>query len=637
MTTINEPRALSAALSGPTFHTRGADRAMHVANRHVERWAPETGASRVRSMSSLGFVDRLVAPWIETAQRSASMRLFQQYTRTGAGEREGGAVSWVFPRPWYQDELDWMTAARQVQTTTQEEQGPAPSLLTTRGTYVPPATASTSIMPAALYEYVAPSLSIATPAAQDRISGVGHGGSYADAYSPLVSLAAVQAAHVMSRTVGAFAGRTGDPGASRMAPALRSVLATMLARAARGPDAPEPTRAARFAPELSTPPAPRADRETPDAVEAHGAAEASEPASPSAQLADQYAEQRAQIVELERLARRTAASTLSTSAPEASLVAPDARTAEVSAARTAEAHTAEARVAAAVTADARTTEERAIERAETRVRERTEVEQRERTEERVRAVDAQRRVVQQVQAEQVESSRADGLRGKVRLHEQARAAAATHARSLGDVPSSAARPSEAPVERVAEMRAPAEVAAAIAALPPQLQSFLGQRPGRAMEAISELQDVLRTAELLARNSASGGTMEVTRGPRMMMPAGLGGLVAAVDRAPLLAPAQVPFAQAAPSAQAPMALTAAPSRRDVRAPALPWLAAPRTSARERPAGHQHGAARRADSRRVGRSLARPVRRCEPAVPRRSAGVCVSLAARPHAGARRGGPR
>ena len=30
-----------------------------------------------------------------------------------ASEREGGAVSWVFPRPWYQDELDWMAAARE--------------------------------------------------------------------------------------------------------------------------------------------------------------------------------------------------------------------------------------------------------------------------------------------------------------------------------------------------------------------------------------------------------------------------------------------------------------------------------------------------------------------------------------------
>ena len=111
--TTNEPRALAAALSGPELVTRGAGLAMHVANRHVERWAPEAGASRVRSLRSLGFVDRMVTPWIETATRSAGLRMFTQYARTGMTEREGAAVSWVFPRPWYQDELDWMAAARQ--------------------------------------------------------------------------------------------------------------------------------------------------------------------------------------------------------------------------------------------------------------------------------------------------------------------------------------------------------------------------------------------------------------------------------------------------------------------------------------------------------------------------------------------
>src|SRR5579859_8024750 len=101
MANESEPRALGAALAAPAFVTRGHGVAMHMANRHVERWAPEAGAGRVRSIRSLGFVDRLVAPWIETAQRSASLRLFHQYAATGVGERAGTAVSWVFPRPWY--------------------------------------------------------------------------------------------------------------------------------------------------------------------------------------------------------------------------------------------------------------------------------------------------------------------------------------------------------------------------------------------------------------------------------------------------------------------------------------------------------------------------------------------------------
>ena len=132
-----EPRALSAALSAPTpFATRGGGSMLHAANRHVERWAPESTAANVRPLRSLGFVDRLVAPWIETAQRSASLRLFSQYSTAGASQREGAAVSWVFPRPWYQDELNWMAAARQVQTDTSD--GASPSLFTTCLLYTSP-------------------------------------------------------------------------------------------------------------------------------------------------------------------------------------------------------------------------------------------------------------------------------------------------------------------------------------------------------------------------------------------------------------------------------------------------------------------------------------------------------------------
>ena len=108
-----EPRALTAALSAPAFVTRGGGLAMHVADRHVERWAPEASASKFRPMRNLGFVDRLVSPWLESAQRSTSLRMFTEYIASGVGERTANNVSWVFPRPWYQDELDWMAAARQ--------------------------------------------------------------------------------------------------------------------------------------------------------------------------------------------------------------------------------------------------------------------------------------------------------------------------------------------------------------------------------------------------------------------------------------------------------------------------------------------------------------------------------------------
>src|SRR5512140_1606110 len=101
MAETNEPRALTAALAGPAFATKGGGLAMHTANRHVERWAPETGANRVRPLRNLGFVDRLVTPWLEASQRSASMKLFSQYHSNGMSERTNtNHVSWVLPRPW---------------------------------------------------------------------------------------------------------------------------------------------------------------------------------------------------------------------------------------------------------------------------------------------------------------------------------------------------------------------------------------------------------------------------------------------------------------------------------------------------------------------------------------------------------
>ncbi|MCW5805586.1 MAG: hypothetical protein KIT31_24665, partial [Deltaproteobacteria bacterium] len=162
---------------------------MHAADRHIERWAPETTAHRSRSLRSLGFVDRLVSPWLETAQRSASMRLLGGYSMGGFQARASvpGAASWVFPRPWYQDELDWMAAAREAETA-----DAGPTLFTTRGTFVAPSSPGPqqqvrTAMPAALYEYVAPSLSVAAPQlGSSAAPGSEAPASFARAYSPLV-------------------------------------------------------------------------------------------------------------------------------------------------------------------------------------------------------------------------------------------------------------------------------------------------------------------------------------------------------------------------------------------------------------------------------------------------------------------
>ena len=556
----HEPRALSAALAAPPFATRGGGVALHAANRHVERWAPESTASSVRPMRSLSFVDRLVAPWIETAQRSASMRMFGQYTRGTTNEREGAAVSWVFPRPWYQDELDWMAAARQVNTTVAQSAAPSPTMFTTRGTFVaprPPIAAPATALPSALYEYVAPSLSIAQQGTPTSIAGIGYGGTTDprrahDAYSSLVPLAAVQAAELMSRAVAPLMGTRASPGAptttmGRVSPALRTVLTTMLERATF---ARTDAGAAQRAPELVTPPAPRGSDLVSDSATA-------EVASPATQLANHYAEQRGQIAEVQRIARVTAERELAIRA---------------------ETRAHEATAAAAQAASAPRADEARAQRTEADVRQRTaQVQEAQRAAQTAAEVE-RARIEERVAARLAERTAA--TTGAQRLHEQARAEAALHARTPVEPSTIApATQTQTQTERRDADRAPAEVSAAIAALPPELAHILAQRPERGMAAIAALSDVLRTAELMARSTAANHTFEVTRGPRLMMPAGLGALVSAVDHAHVIAdrPSQLSAPQA-PQAPATATAPARPelawtARPELRMPNLPWLARP----------------------------------------------------------------
>ena len=645
MSTTNdsEPRALSAALAAPAFVTRGMGTALHVANRHVERWAPEADVSRVRPMRSLGFVDRLVAPWMETAQRSASMRLFSQYATAGMGERGGSAVSWVFPRPWYQDELDWMAAARQVRTSSAQspQQAPAPTLLTTRGTYVAPIAAPQLAMPSALYEYVAPSLSIAAPQPA-AIPGVGYGGetlARGEAYSPLVSLASVQAAELMSRAVSPLAAqRASAPVAgmparpmmatSAMTPGLRAVLTTILERAAAPRiDEVSLSRLAGSAPHMETPPAP--SEPAAPVVAPRGRAPSAASAS-ATQVADQYAEQRTHIVELQRIAQQSAqreviaraesarvqaaeaaarATTVSSGTSSASSAAASsgaaASSAASSSAASSSAASSSAVAQAAQLAAAQVAQTAATQAAQTAATsdvrasaERAEAELRERIGT-TRASEAQQSAADRARAEAIEAAqerarveqriaqRLAERTGGQRMHEQARAEAAAHART----PIEPTRAVAAPVAPVAPppvaYRPSAEVAAAIAGLPPELAAMLApalaQRPERAMQAIHELNDTLRTVELLARSSAAGTAFEATRGPRLVMPAGLGGLVNAVDRAqsiserPAMLGGQRPLAPLTslgalgPLGEPPAASPAqARLARDVRVPTLAWL-------------------------------------------------------------------
>ena len=261
--TTTEPRALTAALAAPAFVTRGERRGD--ARREPSRralGARGAARSRVRSMRSLGFVDRLVAPWIETAQRSASLRMFSQYvTHRHRPSAPASSVSWVFPRPWYQDELDWMAAARQVGTQAEVAPRRGADVLTTRGTYVAPARAAPT--PCAAGRAAGRAVRVRRAVAVARAVAAPIAASVAVALRERRVLAARPARggagrELMSRAVAPLSRRRaarrarGDAGAR--------VLTTMLERGARSArERGAATRLSTLAPELVTPPAPRPD------------------------------------------------------------------------------------------------------------------------------------------------------------------------------------------------------------------------------------------------------------------------------------------------------------------------------------------------------------------------------------------
>jgi hypothetical protein len=252
-----EARALSAALGAPApFAGRAASLALHASDRHVDRWAPERDAvKRSRSLGALSFVDRLLQPWLTATAPTAAMA--RPTLGGGAGER-AQAVSWIFPRPWYQDELDWMAAAREA-----ELNPPSRGALTTSGTFavatsMPARDARQAVVvvadqplrrgpaPAASLEYVAPSLggTARSPDSAEAPAPV----RALRAWSPQVSFAATQAAEVMAATVAAteHAGMTvaqRSPVLEGLAYVAPAELADVGATPERGRAAPQLARA----------------------------------------------------------------------------------------------------------------------------------------------------------------------------------------------------------------------------------------------------------------------------------------------------------------------------------------------------------------------------------------------------------
>lgn len=216
---------------------------MRASERHIGRMVPEGDATRrSRSLATLGFSDRVLGPYVRHAQQSP-MRMFgsadAQAEADTSREREIEATSWIFPRPWYMDELDWLhstrmsaspaesSAARSARVAGMRGRGPA-------GIGLGAIARAASAAPSLALDLVAPSFGRAGGMADSRqraalavasAAAVPVGARSAAvqqpfmarptalrAWSPLVPFAAVQAAELMAGvlTPGARSGDADD-------------------------------------------------------------------------------------------------------------------------------------------------------------------------------------------------------------------------------------------------------------------------------------------------------------------------------------------------------------------------------------------------------------------------------------------
>lgn len=249
-----ETRGLAAALAGPAFLPRATTESLAGADRHMSRWAPESSAVLPRSLQTVAFADRLVAPLFSAASKMGGLRMFSDYQSDGFRERQVASGGWLFPKPWYQDELRWLAAARM-------QPRSSDAMFTTRGTFASrdngPGPFEQSVPPE-LFPYVAPSLAG---------GGESYSASAIDAWSPSVSAPSMSAARMyaslgasLSSTLSPSA-RSGDvantAGRSPQMTALAASVRTALAVPAVHTLPAAQSRLANLAPEMVTPPAPR--------------------------------------------------------------------------------------------------------------------------------------------------------------------------------------------------------------------------------------------------------------------------------------------------------------------------------------------------------------------------------------------
>jgi hypothetical protein len=218
------------------FIPQGGAVAMRASERHIDRMAPERDAMRrSRSLATLGFSDRVIGPYVIPAQQSPLRMFSSEEALAEAGSDPSPEIeptSWIFPRPWYLDELGWLQSTRASAMATEGRAERAARAAAVRpaqpassraglGVMVPTATAAPAL------ELIAPSFGslggrLGRPAAgalaevrrargPEAVTAAAPGATRARAgqpiptrpaalraWSPLVPFAAVQAAELMA-------------------------------------------------------------------------------------------------------------------------------------------------------------------------------------------------------------------------------------------------------------------------------------------------------------------------------------------------------------------------------------------------------------------------------------------------------
>ncbi len=152
----------SAPASAPMFATRAQETATNFADTTIGRFDPVASGDSAPGLRTTSFADRIIdnfwgpSSLFGSVAFGVSSLMAELQTRQQQGnQRAASAPNWVFTDPWYQDELDWLRAAYDVDASGLDTAGSAAMTRPFAGpiknipvTYVAPSLSGTVTKPA---------------------------------------------------------------------------------------------------------------------------------------------------------------------------------------------------------------------------------------------------------------------------------------------------------------------------------------------------------------------------------------------------------------------------------------------------------------------------------------------------------